>query len=222
MDEQELHAEIVALCGEVNNTYEALRRVENEVAAALAAGHKIELPEGFDGTHFQWCLARNIFDVAARFSPPAVEPGRRYRAAREALYPTMERALQGLRVGDASMLEYAVAYLEADPWDNHSGYFKQKLMRALRGVPLSETDRLRLRAAILSALTRGRRKEQSETRALARRLDSPAFRLALADLVAETKDEGTRERAGMTLAACRLNDVHHDLRGAVNRSDSSA
>lgn len=137
------------------------------------------------------------------------------RVAREELHtPEFEAALEGLRDGDTGGAEYAIAYLEADPWYFRSGYLKGRIARWLRQVELSESHCERLRTVLLGALQKGSRYEQVDYRKLARRLDTPAFRVELGKL-ARSKDEGIAHRAMLTLRFCELNDTPgRDLRGA--------
>jgi hypothetical protein len=128
--------------------------------------------------------------------------------------PEFESALDGLKHGDASGAEYAVAYLEADPWYFRSGYLKGRIARWLRQVELSETQQARLRVVLIAALQKGSRYEQVEYRKLARRLDTPGLRAELSKL-ARSKDEGISRRATLMLRFCELNDMPgRDLRGA--------
>lgn len=136
------------------------------------------------------------------------------RSAHEALHsPEFESAIESLRLGEAGRAaDWAIAYLEADPWYFRSGYFKASLSRWLRQVPLAEVQRERLRAAILDNLPKGPRIDFTETRKLARRLDTPSFRSALERLTRHP-DPGTADRARRLLAACALNDTPgRDLR----------
>ena len=137
------------------------------------------------------------------------------RVAREELHtPAFESALDGLKDGDTSGAEYAIAYLEADSWYFRSGYLKGRIARWLRQVELDELQRERLRAVLLAALQKGSRYEQVEYRKLARRLDTPAFRAELSNL-ARSKDEAIARRATLILRFCELNDMPgRDLRGA--------
>jgi len=137
------------------------------------------------------------------------------RVARDDLHsPEFEAALEGLKGGDANRAEYAIAYLEADPWYFRSGYLKGRIARWLRQVELSDAERERLRAVLLAALQKGSRYEQVEYRRLARRLDTPAFRSELNEL-ARSKDDGIARRTALVLRFCELNDTPgRDLRGA--------
>jgi len=111
-----------------------------------------------------------------------------------------------LRHGDAQGAEYAIAYIEADPWHYRSGYLKQDYARWLRRVRLTGPQSKRLQSALLSAIQKGRREDLREYVSLARRVDSKDFRRRLSALV-ESADEGTRYRAQRMLDACLLNDA---------------
>jgi hypothetical protein len=135
------------------------------------------------------------------------------RLAREALHtPEFESALEMLQLGDPSGAEYAIAYLEADPWYFRSGYLKGRIARWLRQVDLDDGDRERLRKVIVAGIQKGSRYEQVEYRKLGRRLDTEEFRANLRKL-AGSKDEGIARRASLALKACGLNDTPgRDLR----------
>ena len=137
------------------------------------------------------------------------------RVAREELHsPGFEAALEALRNGDTGGAEYAIAYLESDPWYFRSGYLKGRIARWLRQIDLSERQRERLRTVLLAALQKGSRYEQVEHRKLARRLDTSAFRAELSER-ARSKDEAIARRATLMLRSCELNDTPgRDLRGA--------
>jgi len=91
--------------------------------------------------------------------------------AREALYPpdwlAIVNALQG---GDAAAVEPAVVFLETDPWCFRSGYAKERLLRYLSRMELSDESKRRLRRWLLDALGRGPRREYRLMIRLARTL----------------------------------------------------
>jgi len=140
----------------------------------------------------------------------------RYAKAWRSLFTSeFNEAIARLRDGDHSGTEFAIAFIEADPWCYHSGYLKQKLARYLRRTPLTEAQRRRLRKAILAAFTKGKREDLKEYVSLSRRIDSEQFRRDLRKLEMDA-DEGTRVRAARALAACRMNDLPgKDLRGGA-------
>lgn len=133
------------------------------------------------------------------------------RRAADAL--DVETMVERLGSGDAEAVEWAIAYVEADPWYFRSGYTKARLSRGLRQVGLREKQRERLRVAILNNLGKGSRFEFGETRRLARRLDSAKFRESIERFL-KHPDKGTVERARRLLESCRLNETRGDLRGA--------
>ena len=136
--------------------------------------------------------------------------------ARAALHsPEFEGAIELLRLGQPGQpADWAIAYLEADPWYFRSGYLKASLSRWLRQVELTEDQRQRLQATILRNLPKGPRLDFTETRKLARRLDTPAFRTELERLT-NHRNSSTADRARRLLAACFLNDTPgRDLREA--------
>lgn len=108
--------------------------------------------------------------------------------------------VERLREGDASGVEAAIAYLEADPWHFRSGYLKQTLARHVRRVPLTERQADRLREAILNAWRKGPREDLKEYIRLAKALDSPPFREKLREL-SNDLDPGTGLRAERALVA---------------------
>jgi hypothetical protein len=137
------------------------------------------------------------------------------RRAREALHSAdFEGALEMLQLGDASGAEYAIAYLEADPWYFRSGYLKARIARWLRQIELDDSQQERLRIVIVAGIQKGSRYEQVEYRKLGRRLDTEAFRDVLKRLTARP-EAGVARRASLALKACELNDTPgRDLRGA--------
>jgi Leucine Rich repeat len=108
-----------------------------------------------------------------------------WREAVAEAYPSgfWER-LNLLQHGDLRGLETAVRFLEADPWLFRSGYVKERILRRLRRISLSEEYRSRLRHVILQVIQGQDRREFREYCRLARIVDTPAWRetvLALLD-----------------------------------------
>lgn len=144
-----------------------------------------------------------------------------YQLAWSALYsPEFLDQVQSLKRGDAAAIECGVAYLEADPWHFRSGYLKQDIARYLRHVPLSESDKQRLRAAILAAIAKGQREDLKEYIRLARVLDTPAFRTTLQSM-AKKSDEGTKWRAERMLASLLRGETRTGLGGALGSNSPS-
>src|SRR4051812_27737068 len=81
------------------------------------------------------------------------------RLEERALIPEFSAAIDRLRLGDPTCVEWAVAYMELDPLSFHSGYVKQKLARYLRQIQLENGHKQRLREVILNALRKGNRND---------------------------------------------------------------
>jgi hypothetical protein len=82
--------------------------------------------------------------------------------------------------GEPEAVEWALAFLEADPWCFHSGYLKVRLLRKVANLDLGAAAAPRLRALIVQlGLTPRSRKEFKAYLRLARRVDSPELQDAL-------------------------------------------
>ena len=87
----------------------------------------------------------------------------------------LSREFELLKVGDATAIEEAVRFLEADPWYFRSGYHKADILKMLGKHPLSEDQCARMRELILKRV-RGR--PVREVRAYARfapKVNTPQF-----------------------------------------------
>lgn len=122
----------------------------------------------------------------------------------------LERLREGSR--SATDIEYAIAYLEVDPWHFHSGHIKEDLARILRRTNLKTPQLHRIGDAIVAALQKGKREDVKEYARLARRVDSPTLRARLAVLTSSA-DAGTAWRARYVLDRCEMNDYRKDMRG---------
>ncbi|MHA3774506.1 hypothetical protein ACXR0O_23525 [Verrucomicrobiota bacterium sgz303538] len=60
--------------------------------------------------------------------------------------------LAELSSGDPTLVDWAVAYLEVDPFHFRSGYYKSWIIRRLKRAPLARDHKERLRAVVLRAL----------------------------------------------------------------------
>lgn len=170
-----------------------------------------------------WVKPWNEYYAQLATAPEYLAVRAEIESARAALHsPEFEAAIELLRLGEAGEpADWSIAYLEADPWYFRSGYFKASLARWLRQVELSEEQRDRLRGAVLNNLPKGPRLDFTETRKLARRLDTPEFRAAL-ERLSTHPDAGTADRARRLLAACALNDTPgRDLRHEHQRHANS-
>jgi hypothetical protein len=71
-----------------------------------------------------------------------------------ALDPYLERACNKERYTKQDLVEFAVCFLEVDPWFFRSGYLKQILLTRLKQSDLGETAKGRLRSVLLDAVAR--------------------------------------------------------------------
>jgi hypothetical protein len=69
-------------------------------------------------------------------------------------------ALTGLKAGDPAGIEYAVRFLEADPWCFRSGYTKARLIPAIARFELDESMRQRLARVVLAVVDDPRRRRE--------------------------------------------------------------
>ena len=116
--------------------------------------------------------------------------------SRQACPQNVSAFLDGLGDGDPDAVDEAVTWLEADPFAQHTGYLKQKVMRRLARIELTEEHRKQLRRTVLALCTRGPRYEFTETRHLARRqLASPGFAAELRTIEETAPQEHARQAA---------------------------
>ena len=112
--------------------------------------------------------------------------------------------LRRVRAGERFAIEAAIAWLCTDPFADGTGYYKQKVMRRLSQVALTDDDRQRLREMLLQVCSRGKRQEFSEACRLARRqLASESFAEELDRLSGSAPAETTREAARRMALAVR-------------------
>lgn len=215
MDERKrIRQEVRAAAEELTAAQAELDRLMVRQAAYRSSRHRygrVALSEGFEqfapARTAPWHTHQEAEHWKRRRSGDYTVEHERYARARERLFNAeFEAGIARLQAGDAVGAEYAVAYIEADPWHFHSGYLKEKLARWLRRVPLTEGHRERLRNAVVAAIQKGRREDLREYVSLGRKLDSASWRRSLT-VLAKTADEETAYRAQRMLDACRLNDV---------------
>lgn len=101
--------------------------------------------------------------------------------------PDLLALVQNIHRNDPTAIEAAIVYLEVDPWCFRSGYLKERILRDLSRARLGESDKVRVRAALVAALLKGprARPEFSAMRRLARHVRSPEFEAALESLHAD-------------------------------------
>jgi hypothetical protein len=144
-----------------------------------------------------------IFDVAWRYHHP--DPGRgawdehyhdlpavgawhasangAFAAIQAAYPPGFWDDFRRLRSGDATALETAIAFLQADAWFFRSGYVKAQLIRFVNRCELSDEQAERLRQVVMHAIQGRDRREFRRYCRLARRISTPGFRADLEDVV---------------------------------------
>ncbi|MCA9805302.1 MAG: hypothetical protein KC777_25205 [Cyanobacteria bacterium HKST-UBA02] len=123
-----------------------------------------------------------------------------HQSIREAFPDGFWESLEALSKEDISGLETAIKFLEDDPYFFRSGYIKADILKYVRRVRLSASDAKRLRRVVIAAIKVGDRREFRWYCKLARRVESPAFRNDIEQLL-HHDDEGVRRRARWVLAA---------------------
>jgi hypothetical protein len=102
------------------------------------------------------------------------------------------REFELLREGDATAIEMAIQFLEANPWYFRSGYHKADILKALRKHPLSDDQRDRMRKVILE---RVRDRPLREMRAYARfapRVSTPQFEAEMRQIAENANPHAAR------------------------------
>jgi hypothetical protein len=124
-----------------------------------------------------------------------------FHALLELAYPPdFWEAYEALREGDASSIDVAIEFLEADPIFFRSGYVKADLLRWIKWLPLTPVQIERLRAVVYSvALRRGGREFRHYCN-LAPRLEGPDLQHQLRVLQTH-EDAAVRRRANWILKA---------------------
>jgi hypothetical protein len=168
-----------------------------------------------DGKTPDWVLKWNEHFEKLAANPDYVRLQTEWTETRARLHsPGFDEALERMKTGDASGAEYAIAYLEADPFYFRSGYLKSTIARRLRRIELTETQVRRIQDALLAVTSKGGGDEVVEMRPLARRVETHEFRARLRAL-ATAGETGVARRATLMLRFCEMNDTPgRDLRGA--------
>jgi hypothetical protein len=164
-------------------------RVESaRIALNAAADARRMVPDGrWDGAHPSFAEWKSKVDV--------------FWAAMDAMYPSpFWETYQRLQAGDPDYADDAIAFLEADPMCQRSGYIKADFLRYLGRQSLDEAQAQRLREVILHVAATRDAREFRRYCALARKLNTPAFRSRLRELAA-SDDRAVRRRAGWVLDA---------------------
>ena len=123
-----------------------------------------------------------------------------YTAIATAYPPGFWEDLVKLRSGDASGLESAIAFLEADPVFYRTGYAKTKITRAIKPSMLTPAQAARLRFVALSIVDRRDDRDFRAFCRLARKADAPELHDQLRQRLTST-DPNVRRRAHWMLDA---------------------
>ena len=132
-----------------SEAYQALNR---NIAETFQ--HRDESPDGFKA----WEAACDAFHS---FESPMFEL-------------ITDEGLARLSAGDPELVDWAIAYLEVDPFHFRSGYYKSWFIRRLKRLPLTPEKKERLRVVVLRALDDPHRAQSYYSR-LAASLQSPDF-----------------------------------------------
>jgi len=124
-----------------------------------------------------------------------------HRAYDQLAFPGgLSDGLRRLSEGDATAVEAAVAFLEADPWFFRSGYIKADLIRYLKRLPLTDSQLARLRSVVLRRIAGPDRREFRSYAQLAPHVSTPGFEQAVRDATA-SDEPGVARRARWVLQA---------------------
>ena len=136
-----------------------------------------------------------------------IEAARRlYSAALDAAYPPgFWDDYERLRAGDASGLESAVSFLEADPIFRRTGYVKEKLIRYIKPHMLTPETASRLQNVVLSLVDRRDDRDFRAFCRLARKVDGPDLRAHLTQRLTHN-DPNVQRRARWVLEAICQNN----------------
>lgn len=124
-----------------------------------------------------------------------------FHVALETAYPPdFDDTWNKISKGDATGLEGAVQFLEADPMFFRTGYLKAKLTRYIKSPMITPAYAFRLRSVVLSLVDRRDDRDFRAYCRLARKVDAPELRQALTQRLMHT-DPNIRRRARWMLDA---------------------
>jgi hypothetical protein len=127
------------------------------------------------------------------------------------MYSYLERACTVERYTDKKLLEFAVCFLEVDPWFFRSGYFKESLLTRLKRSDLGEDARRRLRMVLLSSVDRRGMREFKYYCRLAAVIGDQDLVAAL-EAVGEREGSPSARKAGWMLQRIRQKREPHTRR----------
>lgn len=171
--------------------------------AASTVGGLSERAQAFGQARRKWAEIRDGGEVAGPWQAWAnwERSAARFRRAEREMYPEgLNDRVAAVATGEPEAVEWALTFLEVDPWCFRSGYLKVRLLRKVANLDLGAAAAPRLRALIVRVgLTPRSRNELKAYVTLARRLDSPELQDALRR--AQDNDSARSERATAILHA---------------------
>ena len=99
----------------------------------------------------------------------------------------------------ADLRSFAFAYVEVDPYFHRSGYVMEGLLRQIKRLDFSESEKAILRNAVLKRITRGARREFKHLCRTLPKINTERFEATLQDL-AKADQKAIRDRAKIALA----------------------
>ena len=119
------------------------------------------------------------------------------------LHRYLERACTVERYTDKNLLEFAVCFMEVDPWFFRSGYFKESLLTRLKRSDLEESTRRRLRTVLLDSVDRRGMRDFKYYCRLAAVIADQDLVSALEAVAGERAGSSSARRAGWMLQRIR-------------------
>jgi hypothetical protein len=99
----------------------------------------------------------------------------------------LDLGIRRLAQHDSTAIEFAVRFLEADPWFFRSGYIKEEVLKYLRRAPLTDDQKKRLQQVILTRVRdRNTRREFRRYGRLAPAITDPSFEEEVARLAGQS------------------------------------
>ena len=97
-----------------------------------------------------------------------------------------------LRVGDATAIEMAIQFLEANPWYFRSGYHKANILKMLRKHPLSDDQFARMRKVVLERVGGRPVREMRAYVRFAPKVSTPEFEAEIVNIAENANREAAR------------------------------
>lgn len=162
-----------------------------------------ERGKALDRARLEWVQAKNGGEISGPWQTWAdwERSVARFRRAEREMYPEdLNDRIAAVAAGEPHAIEWALTFLEVDPWCFHSGYLKVRLLRKIADLDLGAAASARLRRLIVQVgLTPRSRRELKAYVRLARRMDSPELQDAL--IGARDNDDLRSETATAVLRA---------------------